>query len=79
MMIILFLVGCAMTFPVLLPVNGTDLIETENLIIATGGGGQTGLDVLSFSNAAGDKNRFFAHVFVGWLFIGFFAHLTSLI
>src|SRR6202035_1562003 len=39
--------------------------------IATGGGGQTGLDVISFSNIAGNKNRYFAHVFIGWIFIAF--------
>ena len=41
------------------------------LTIATGGGGQTGLDILSFSNvSAANKNRYYAHVFVGWLFLG---------
>jgi hypothetical protein len=29
------------------------------------------LDILSFSNIAGNKNRYFAHVFIGWIFIGF--------
>jgi calcium permeable stress-gated cation channel len=42
----------------------------KNLIVATGGGGQTGLDILSFANIGPDKNRYFAQVFVGWLFIG---------
>jgi calcium permeable stress-gated cation channel len=41
------------------------------LTIATGGGGQTGLDILSFSNIAGNKNRYFAHVFIGWIYIAF--------
>jgi hypothetical protein len=41
------------------------------LTIATGGGGQTGLDVISFSNIANNKNRYFAHVFIGWIFIAF--------
>src|SRR5277367_1342403 len=41
------------------------------LTIATGGGGQTGLDILSFSNiSAANKNRYYAQVFVGWLFLG---------
>jgi hypothetical protein len=38
--------------------------------LATGGGGQTGLDILSFSNISGGKDRYFAQVFVGWLFLG---------
>ena len=45
------------------------------LTIATGGGGQTGLDIISFSNIVGNKDRYFAHVFVGWFFIGL--HLTA--
>ncbi|KAH0613007.1 uncharacterized protein H6S33_009387 [Morchella sextelata] len=56
-------VGCCLTFPILLPLNGT------------GGGGQTGLDILSFSNIntkdAGIRNRLYAHVFVGYIFFGF--------
>ena len=48
------------------------------LMIATGGGGQTGLDILSFSNIAGNRNRYFAHVFVGWFFIGLSPHVKRL-
>ena len=40
------------------------------LTVATGGGGQTGLDILGFSNISVNKDRYFAQVFVGWLFIG---------
>jgi len=50
-------VGCCVTFPVLFPVN------------ATGGGGQTGFDVLSLSNIGkSEKNRYYAQVFIGWIF-----------
>ena len=57
LMVICF-VGACITWPVLFPVN------------ATGGGGQSGLDILSFSNIKG-KNRLYAHTFVAWLFLGF--------
>lgn len=51
-------VGCCITWPVLFPVN------------ATGGGGQTGLDILSFANVA-HKNRLYAQVFIAWIFLAF--------
>lgn len=50
--------GCCITFPILLPIN------------ATGGNGAAGFDLLSFSNVK-DKNRLYAHVFVGILFFSF--------
>jgi hypothetical protein len=54
---IICFVGCCLTFPVLFPVNGT------------GGGGQQQLDILSFSNIGKNgKNRYYAHVFIGWIF-----------
>ncbi|PWW76570.1 DUF221 domain-containing protein [Tuber magnatum] len=55
-------VGCCLTFPILFPLN------------ATGQGGQTGLDLLSFSNLKDTEemsNRLYAHVFVGYVFFGF--------
>lgn len=52
-------VGCLITFPVLFPVN------------ATGGGGQTQLNLISFSNITNTKNRYYAHTFCAWIFIGF--------
>lgn len=51
-------VGCCITWPILFPVN------------ATGGAGKTQLNILSFTNVA-DKNRYYAHTFVAWIFIGF--------
>jgi calcium permeable stress-gated cation channel len=39
-------------------------------MVATGGGGQNGLDILGFSNIANPKSRYYAPVFVGWLFLG---------
>ncbi|PYI36734.1 DUF221 domain protein [Aspergillus indologenus CBS 114.80] len=53
-------VGCCITFPILLPVNGT------------GGAGKEQLDLLSMSNVASNNyGRYFAHCFVAWIFIGF--------
>lgn len=64
MAIIICFVGCCITWPILFPVN------------ATGGGGQTQLNLLSFSNVL-DKNRYYAHVFVAWIFIGFIFFLVT--
>ncbi|KAI5805205.1 hypothetical protein EDC01DRAFT_627090 [Geopyxis carbonaria] len=53
-------VGCCLTWPILFPLN------------ATGGNNQDGLDMLSYSNVSdNNKNRLYAHVFVGWIFLGF--------
>lgn len=52
-------VGIVCLFPILLPVN------------ATSNGGQDGFNLLSFTNASNQKNRYFAHVFLSWLFYGF--------
>ncbi|PGG96886.1 hypothetical protein AJ79_09410 [Helicocarpus griseus UAMH5409] len=51
-------VGCLITWPILFPIN------------ATGGGGKQQLDLLTFGNVV-NKNRFYAHTFVAWIFIGF--------
>jgi hypothetical protein len=48
MLALMCFVGCLITWPVLFPVN------------ATGGGGQSGLDILSFSNV-NPGARYFAH------------------
>ncbi|KLJ06515.1 hypothetical protein EMPG_10083 [Blastomyces silverae] len=53
------LVGCLITWPILFPVN------------ATGGGGMKQLDLLTFGNVTGNLNRFYAHTFVTWIFVGF--------
>ncbi|KAL8706276.1 MAG: hypothetical protein Q9201_000652 [Fulgogasparrea decipioides] len=58
------LVGCLITWPVLFPVN------------ATGHGGQTQLNLLSFSNVV-DKNRYYAHVFIAWIFLGFVFYMVA--
>jgi len=50
-------VGAIITWPILFPVN------------ATGGGGQSGLDILSFSNVQ-NQARYFAHVLMAWVFFG---------
>jgi hypothetical protein len=59
MMVFMSFVGCIITWPVLFPVN------------ATGGGGESGLDVLSFSNV-NNPTRYFAHALIGWVFFGTF-------
>lgn len=58
MMILICFVGCFITWPVLFAVN------------ATGGVGQTGLDVLSFSNISPGP-RYYASCLVGWVFFSF--------
>ncbi|EXJ78590.1 hypothetical protein A1O1_08991 [Capronia coronata CBS 617.96] len=62
--VVICFVGCCLTWPILFPVN------------ATGHGGQTQLNVLSFSNIE-DKDRYYAHTFVAWIFIGFIFFLVT--
>ena len=59
MAVVTCLVGMAITWPVLFPVN------------ATGGGGQTQLDILNMSNVSNSYYRYFAHVGCAYLFYGF--------
>ena len=53
------LVGMCITWPVLFPVN------------ATGGGGQSQLDILNMSNVTNNYYRYFAHAGCAYLFYGF--------
>jgi hypothetical protein len=54
------LVGIIVLFPILLPINGT------------GGGGQTGFDILAFVNiSAANKDRYYAHAIMEWVFFSF--------
>jgi calcium permeable stress-gated cation channel len=61
-------VGCCFLWPVLFPVN------------ATGGGGQSQLDILSYSNVdnstSSGKNRYYAHVFCAWVYYGFIMYMV---
>lgn len=57
LLVVLTLVGCCITWPVLFPVN------------ATGGGGAQQLDILTFGNIA-NPARYFAHAAIAWLFFG---------
>lgn len=57
-------VGCIVTWPVLFPVA------------ATGGGGQSGLDILSFSNVGGIY-RYFAFAIMSWIFLGFVMYMIT--
>lgn len=52
------LVGVVILFPILLAVN------------ATGGGGRTDFNLLSFGNVVNPK-RYYAHVFLSWFYFGF--------
>ncbi|PBP16807.1 DUF221 domain-containing protein [Diplocarpon rosae] len=59
-------VGSCITFPILFPVN------------ATADGGQSQFDLLSFSNIPkSGKNRYYAHVFVAWIFFGFVMYVIT--
>ncbi|KAI9683059.1 MAG: hypothetical protein M1822_006254 [Bathelium mastoideum] len=58
-------VGFLITAPVLFPVN------------ATGGGGETQLDVISFSNVQNNKFRYFAHAGCAWIFYGFVIYMIT--
>lgn len=59
--VIISFVGCCITWPVLFPIN------------ATGGGGQSQLDILSYANIdqKNQSNRYYAHALVAWVFLGF--------
>ncbi|KAH8911362.1 DUF221-domain-containing protein [Coniochaeta sp. PMI_546] len=65
MALVICFTGCCITWPILFPVN------------ATGGGGQAQLDILAYSNIdqQTQKSRYYAHVFVGWLYFGFLMYL----
>ncbi|KAI1816934.1 DUF221-domain-containing protein [Poronia punctata] len=58
-------VGCCITWPVLFPIN------------ATGQGIQTELNILSYANVNPDTqyNRYYAHVFIAWIFYGFVMYM----
>ena len=57
--VIICFVGCCITWPILFPIN------------ATGGNGNTQLNVLTFGNVSkANKNRFYAHALVSWVFFG---------
>ncbi|KAI0429378.1 hypothetical protein F5Y09DRAFT_259934 [Xylaria sp. FL1042] len=65
-LIVICFVGCCITWPVLFPVN------------ATGGGGQSQLNLLSYANINKNTqyNRYYAHVFIAWIFYGFVMYMV---
>ena len=66
MLTLMAFVGAIVTWPVLLPVNGT------------GHGGQSGLDILSFSNVSDSHPaRYFAHAVIAWVFFGWVMFLIG--
>ncbi|KAK8161844.1 hypothetical protein IWX90DRAFT_388174 [Phyllosticta citrichinensis] len=58
-------VGCLITFPILFPVN------------ATGGGGQSQLDILNLSNVTNNYYRYFAHAGCAYIFFGFIIFMIT--
>jgi hypothetical protein len=64
MLVKMAFVGAIITWPVLFPVN------------ATGGGGESGLDIISFSNV-NNPNRYFAHAIIAWIFFGWVMFLIA--
>jgi hypothetical protein len=64
MLTVMAFVGAIITWPILFPVN------------ATGGGGESGLDILSFSNVQ-DPTRYFAHALMAWVFFGWVMFLIG--
>ena len=64
MLALMCFVGCLVTWPVLFPVN------------ATGGGGQSGIDILSFSNIT-PGNRYYAQALIAWAFLSWVMFMIS--
>ncbi|KAF3047621.1 hypothetical protein E8E12_010948 [Didymella heteroderae] len=59
-------VGAILTWPILFPVN------------ATGAAGESGLDILSFSNISeSNPARYFAHAVIAWIFFGWVMFLVG--
>lgn len=57
MIVLISVVGCCLTWPILFPIN------------ATAGGDATQLDKISFSNI-NDPKKLYAHAIVAWVFLG---------
>ncbi|KAJ5782250.1 hypothetical protein N7457_004024 [Penicillium paradoxum] len=63
---VMLFVGCCITFPILWPVN------------ATGGGGQSQLNLLSISNIhESNYGRYYAHCFLAWIYLGFIFFMVT--
>ncbi|KAI1132497.1 hypothetical protein F5Y10DRAFT_231267 [Nemania abortiva] len=64
-LIVICFVGCCITWPVLFPVN------------ITGSAKKTQLDLLTYANIdnATQYNRYYAHVFISWIFYGFVMYM----
>ncbi|KAK4155419.1 hypothetical protein C8A00DRAFT_31753 [Chaetomidium leptoderma] len=65
MALVMCVVGCCITWPILFPVN------------ATGGGIQTQLDILTYANIdqKNQSNRYYAHALVSWVYFGFIMYM----
>ncbi|KAH0555919.1 hypothetical protein GP486_006137, partial [Trichoglossum hirsutum] len=62
--VVICFVGALITMPVLFPIN------------ATGGVGLQQLDMLAYGNVD-NKNRYYAHVLIGWVFYGFVLFMVT--
>src|SRR5690349_1725736 len=60
---LIFGVGCILIFPILLPIH------------ATGGGGNTGLDILTMGNVT-SKTYYYAHATIAWIYFGFVLYIV---
>lgn len=56
-LIVIFFVGCCLTWPILIPLH------------ATGGRGNTELDRVTFGNIVSPR-RYYAHAFLAWIYFG---------
>ncbi|PVH81758.1 DUF221-domain-containing protein [Cadophora sp. DSE1049] len=66
MLTVICFIGCCITWPVLFPVN------------ATAGGTGKEFDLLSFANIPStQKNRYYAHVFVSWIFFSVVMYIIT--
>ncbi|KAI0098739.1 hypothetical protein GGR51DRAFT_422046 [Nemania sp. FL0031] len=65
-LVVICFVGCCITWPILFPIN------------ITGTAGKKQLDLLTYANINNSTqyNRYYAHVFVSWLFYGFVMYMV---
>ncbi|KAJ8127232.1 hypothetical protein O1611_g6404 [Lasiodiplodia mahajangana] len=65
-LVVICFVGCCITWPVLFPIN------------ITGTAGKKQLDLLTYANVNNSTqyNRYYAHVFIAWLFYGFVMYMV---
>lgn len=67
MIMLIFFIGCLITWPILFPVNATAKPAPA---------GVSQFDKISYSNTVNDPNRYYAHAFLAWIFFGPY-HVTE--